>query len=153
MSVLLMSSKGDVQRSLWMCSQDQHAQAQHWLRHAQAQLMHAQAQPYLISPRRRRGGAASLAEPDMHELSLSMPAPMLSLSMLILATYPSQHVSDCSEHRSARSESSARSERSERFWILGTLFGANTAPAPRPPKSMLSTGLRSEGICSHSANR
>ena len=25
------------------CSQDQHAQAQHWLRHAQAQLMHAQA--------------------------------------------------------------------------------------------------------------
>ena len=32
----------------WMCSQDQHAQAQYWLRHAHAQLMHAQAQPYLI---------------------------------------------------------------------------------------------------------
>ena len=25
---------------------------------------------------------------SMHELSLSMPEPMLSLSMLILATYP-----------------------------------------------------------------
>ena len=66
---------------------DQHAQAQHWLRHAQAQLMHPQAQPYLISPRRRRGGG--MPEPmlslSMHELSLSMPEPMLSLSMLILA--------------------------------------------------------------------
>ena len=36
--------------------------------------------PYLISPRR-----LSLS---MHELSLSMPEPLLSLSMLILATYP-----------------------------------------------------------------
>ena len=28
------------------------------------------------------------ADISMHELSLSMPEPMLSLSMLILATYP-----------------------------------------------------------------
>ena len=27
-------------------------------------------------------------QPSMHELSLSMPEPMLSLRMLILATYP-----------------------------------------------------------------
>ena len=91
-----------------ICSQDQHAQAQHWLRHAQAQ-------PYLISPRRR----LSLS---MHELSLRMPEPMLSLSMLFLATYPwanRQHVPECSEHRSARSERSARPERSEHFWTPG----------------------------------
>ena len=50
MSVLTLVSNGDIQRSNGICSQDQHAQAQHWLRHAQAQLMHAQAQPYLISP-------------------------------------------------------------------------------------------------------
>ena len=43
MSVLILSSNGDIQRSNQMCSQDQHAQAQDWLRHAQAQLMHAQA--------------------------------------------------------------------------------------------------------------
>ena len=50
----------------------------------------------------------------MHELSLSMPEPMLSLSMLILATYPSansQHVLECSEHRSARSEHSECAEK------------------------------------------
>ena len=67
---------------------------------------------------------------SMHELSLSMPEPMLSLSMLILATYPSansQHVMECSEHRSARSECSEHPEHSEHFWTLGTLFGYNTA--------------------------
>ena len=72
--------------------QDQYAQAQHWLRHA-AQLMHAQAQPYLISPRSLGGGAdhcrpCGVGPPwtdevklslSMHELSLSMP------DMLILA--------------------------------------------------------------------
>ena len=63
---------------------------------------------------------------DEVRLSLSMPEPMLSLSMLILATmsYPSQDVLQCSEHRSARSE---RPECSEHFWTLGTLFGHNTA--------------------------
>ena len=44
MSVLHMISKGDVQRSRRNRSRDQHAQAQHWLRHAPAQLMHAQPQ-------------------------------------------------------------------------------------------------------------
>ena len=57
---------------------------------------------------------------SMHELSL--PEPMLSLSMLILATCP-EHAQECSEHCSARSE---RSARSEHFWIPGTLFGYDT---------------------------
>ena len=35
-------SKSAFQRSNRICSQDQHAQAQHGLRHAQAQLIHAQ---------------------------------------------------------------------------------------------------------------
>ena len=43
MSVLILVSNGDMKRSKRICSQDQHAQAQHWLRHALAQLMHAQA--------------------------------------------------------------------------------------------------------------
>ena len=72
-----MSSKGDVQRSLWMCRQDQHAQAQHWLRHAQAQLMHAQAraqaQHWIVHAqawaqaqlqRKRLAAASSEAEPE-----------------------------------------------------------------------------------------
>ena len=50
----------------------------------------------------------------MHELSL--PEPMLSLSMLILATCP-EHAQECSEHCSARSA---------RSWPLGTRFEANT---------------------------
>ena len=57
---------------------------------------------------------------DEVRLSLSMHEPLLSLSMLILATYPSadsQHVLECSEHRSARSE---------HFWTLGKLFRYNT---------------------------
>ena len=36
-------SRGTSNAASRCCSQDQHAQAQHWLRHAQAQLMHAQA--------------------------------------------------------------------------------------------------------------
>ena len=60
---------------------------------------------------------------SMHELSL--PEPMLSLSMLILATCP-EHAQECSEHRSARSERSERPERSEHFWTPGTLFVYNT---------------------------
>ena len=56
MSVLIWVSNGDIQCSNRICSQDQHAQAQHWLRQAQ--------------------------------LVLSLPEPMLSMSMLILATYP-----------------------------------------------------------------
>ena len=56
----------------------------------------------------------------MHELSL--PEPMLSLSMLILATCQEQ-AQECSEHCSARSE---RSARSEFFCIPGTMFPANT---------------------------
>ena len=97
MSVLILVSNGDIQRSNRIYSQDQHAQAQHWLRHAQAQLMHDQAQPYLISPRRRRGGDAAY---------------------LILATYPSansRHVLEYLEHRSTRSERAERQERSEHF--------------------------------------
>ena len=53
---------------------------------------------------------------SMHELSL--PEPMLSLSMLILATCP-EHAQECSEHCSARSERSERPERSEHFWTPG----------------------------------
>ena len=78
-----------------ICSQDQHAQAQPWLRHAQAQLVHAQHWPKTLSCS-RQGGAALHPLPCSHqgprqmlsidELSLSMPEPMLSLSMLILAT-------------------------------------------------------------------
>ena len=75
----LMSSKGDVQRSLRMRRQDQHAQAQHWLRHAQAQIMHAQAraqaqhliihaQPWAQAQaqlqRKRLAAASSEAEPE-----------------------------------------------------------------------------------------
>ena len=94
MSVLILVSNGAIQRSFRICSQDQHAQAQHWLRHAQAQLMHAQHWPR-TQMRTRQGGAApplprTALGPrpmlSMHELSL--PEPMLSLSMLILATYP-----------------------------------------------------------------
>ena len=92
MSVLIWVSNGDVQRSNRICSQDQHAQAQHWLR--QAQLMHAQHWPRTQSRSRQGGGCPPLPcshlgpRPmlSMHELSLSMPEPMLSLSMLILAT-------------------------------------------------------------------
>ena len=61
---------------------------------------------------------------SMHELSL--PEPMLSLSMLILATCP-EHAQECSEHCSTHSERSARSECSERSWTSGTLFGYTTA--------------------------
>ena len=49
---------GAIQRSNTICSQDQHAQAQHWLR--QAQLMHAQHWPRTQS-RSRQGGLPSLA--------------------------------------------------------------------------------------------
>ena len=74
------------------CSQAQHAQAQHWLRYLQAQLMHAQAQPSLVSPRKPRPPPPWTDEVrlslSMNELSQSMPEPMLILSMLILATYP-----------------------------------------------------------------
>ena len=126
MSVLILVSNGAIQRSNRICSQDQHAQAQHWL--WQAQLMHAQHWPRTQSRSRQGGGGPPLPcshlvpRPmlSMHELSL--PEPMLSLSMLILATCP-EHTQKCSEHFSARSECSARSERS---WALGTLFGYNT---------------------------
>ena len=57
MSILILVSNGDVQRSFRICSQDQHAQAQHWLRHAQAQLMHAQHWPRTLS-RWKQGGRA-----------------------------------------------------------------------------------------------
>ena len=76
---------------IWVLAQ--YAQSQERLMHAQAQLMHAQRWP---RTQKRQGGAAPLpltalgSRPmlSMHELSLSMPEPMLSLSMLILATYP-----------------------------------------------------------------
>ena len=73
--------------------EDWHAQAQHWLRRAQAQVMHAQAQPYLIGPRSYLPATVSSTPPAsssliMHKLSVRMPEPMLSLSMLILATDP-----------------------------------------------------------------
>ena len=81
MSVLILVSNGDIQRSNRICSQDQHAQAQHWLRHAQAQLMHAQAraqaqhwimhaqawaQAQAQLQRKRLAAASSEAEPE-HE--------------------------------------------------------------------------------------
>ena len=55
MSVLIWVSNRDVQRSNRLCSQDQHAQAQHWLR--QAQLMHVQHWPR-TKMRTRQGRAA-----------------------------------------------------------------------------------------------
>ena len=74
----------------------------------------------------------------MHELRLSMPEPMLSLSMLILATCP-EHAQECSEHCSARSERSERPERSEHFWTLGTMFGNTTGHPLGPCLSLQST--------------
>ena len=135
MSVLILISNCAFQRSNKICSQDQHAQAQHWLRHAQAQLMHPQHWPWtqmrtcmlrlglrlsIGSCMLRLGLGLRLSfrgsgwpplplklslslspslsmhdpilslspSPSMHELRLSMPEPMLSLSMLILAAYP-----------------------------------------------------------------
>ena len=82
MSVLILVSNGDIQRSNRICSQNQQAQAQHWLR--QAQLMHTQQWPRTQSCSRQ--GRPPLL--SMHELSLSMPEPMLSLYMLILAACP-----------------------------------------------------------------
>ena len=72
-----MSSKGDVQRSFQLCSQDQ-------------------GQPLPLKLSLSLSPSLSMHDPmlslnpslSMHELSLSMPEPMLSLSMLILATYP-----------------------------------------------------------------
>ena len=60
-----------------------------WPLHAQAQLMNAQGQPYLISPRRPPQPQRSIdmqvwAMMSIHEVGLSMPEPLLSLSMLIL---------------------------------------------------------------------
>ena len=52
----ILVSNGDVQRSNRICSRDQHAQAQHWLRYAQAQLMHAQHWPSTQSRSRQGGG-------------------------------------------------------------------------------------------------
>ena len=45
MLVLILVSNCAFQCSNRICSQDQHAQAHHWLKHAQAQLMHAQHWP------------------------------------------------------------------------------------------------------------
>ena len=94
MSILIWVSNGDVQRSNRICSQDQHSQAEHWLR--QAQLMHAQHNAIGLGPKceQGKGGRPPLPQTasgprpmlSMHELSL--PEPMLSLSMLILATHP-----------------------------------------------------------------
>ena len=93
MSVLILVSNGDIQRSNRICSQDQHAQAQHWLRHAQAQLMHAQHWPRTQSRSRQGGGCSPLPcshlgpRPMLGMHKLSLPEPILSLSMLILATF------------------------------------------------------------------
>ena len=142
---MMLVSNGDIQRSKRTCSQEQHAQAQHWLLHAQAQLMHAQHWPRTQSRSRQGGGCPPLPcshlgpRPmlSMHELSL--PEPMLSLSILILATCPG-HAQECSEHCSERS---ARSERSERSWTPGTTFGANTGIGPgRFRRDPFGTGLR-----------
>ena len=86
--------------SYWTRGNHGHARAQRWLRHAQAHLMHAQAQlPCLIGPRRPCHPFPVLLGPmtrddevrlslSMHELSVSMPEPILSLSVLIFAAYP-----------------------------------------------------------------
>ena len=92
MSVLVLVSNGDIQRSNMICSQDQHAQAQHWLR--QAQLMHAQHWPRTQSHSRQGRAAPPLPcshlgpRPTLSMHELSLPEPMLSLSMLILANMP-----------------------------------------------------------------
>ena len=99
------------------CGQDQHAQAQHWLR--QAQLMHAQHWPPTQMRTRHMGANPSLPclhlgprlMLSMHELGL--PEPMLSLSTLILVTCP-EYAQECSEHCSARSERSAPREQGSR---------------------------------------
>ena len=78
MSVSPTSSKGDVQPSFEMCSQDQHAQAQHW----------GPPLPLKLSLSLSPSPSLSMHDPmlslspslSMHELSLSMPEPMLSLS-------------------------------------------------------------------------
>ena len=83
------------QRSSRICSQDRHTQVQHWLRHAQPQNMHAQHWPRTLSRSRYQGREGRPHLPcshwgprprlSMQELSLSMPEPKLSPSMLILA--------------------------------------------------------------------
>ena len=78
MSVLILVSNGDIRRSNRICSQDQHAQPL----------------PLKLSLSLSLSPSLSTHDPmlslspslSMHELSLSMPEPMLSLSMLILAT-------------------------------------------------------------------
>ena len=74
---------------------DQHAQSQHLLRHAQARIGSAHACSALAQcpkPFKARGGCPPLPRShlgprpmlSMHELSLSVPEPILSLSMLML---------------------------------------------------------------------
>ena len=65
-------------KMIWV--KDQHAQAQQWLMHAQAW---AQAQHWIMHAQ-----AWAQAQAQLQRKRLSMPEPMLSLSMLILATYP-----------------------------------------------------------------
>ena len=60
MSVLILVSNYAFQRRNRIRRRDEHAQAQHWLRHAQAQLVHAQHWPRILS-RSSQGGAAPLA--------------------------------------------------------------------------------------------
>ena len=74
MSVLILVSNGDIQRSFKICSQDQHAQAQRWLRHAQAQLMHA----HLFSLAMQNQGRTLLACICLQYLSFASPPQVTS---------------------------------------------------------------------------
>ena len=56
-----------------------------WKDHQRGMLWVAQSPPPLLSTRKAYGPRLILS---MHELSLSMPEPMLSLSMLTLTTSP-----------------------------------------------------------------
>ena len=149
MSVLIWVSNGDVQRSNRICSQDQHAQAQHWLR--QAQLMHAQHWPRTQSRSRQGGGCPPLPcshlgpRPmlSMHELSL--PEPMLSLSMLILATCPerAQKCSEhCSEHDFVRNVWNVWNVPNT-FGTFGTMFGSNIVRSQQQISSQREFGTES----------
>ena len=60
MPVLILVSNRAFQCSNRICCQDRHAQAQHWLRHAQPQLMYAQHEPQTLM-RTRQGGQPPLA--------------------------------------------------------------------------------------------
>merc|ERR1711966_219012 len=133
--------RGTPRSTRYAVGQDQHAQAQHWLRHAQAQLMHAQHWPRTRMRTRQGGGCPPLPcshlglRPmlSMHELSL--PESMLSLSMLILGHMSATCPGMFGTLFGTFGTFGTRPERSEHFWTLGTLFGNTTGPIQTAPQA------------------